>query len=612
MRLIKSIEIRYLRSIHRLSLKKLGDLTIVSGANDVGKSNILKVLNLFFNNDVDWSEMIDFNQDFSLRRLDEVRRESIKGKQFIRIDIDFICPSNYRASLPPTFRVTKIWNRGDYLPQETNNLERQEKLRKIPRSLGTARRMLSQFMNRIRFEYVPAIRDKAYFEYVLENLQETLIATQMKPDDQILKAVKALNLNLRGRSESLHKDFKRATKIEADVSLPEDPYSLFRAFSVSTKYQNLSSDKVDEQESVPLSLRGDGIQARYIASLLMFIADNSSLFYIWGFEEPENSVEYNLAINSSNDFKNIYAKVAQIFITTHSPAFLTLKGENTVSYRVFKLDNTTAIAQLHPSSDESVLNKISEDIGLFRIQEELYNQFIERRDEFLETEKEIQNLQSVLEKSQQPIVYVEGKTDEIILHSAWKKLFPNQNAIYQIKSCDPLSKTNGSAGGCTTLAKFLSTVRSDSPHIAIGIFDQDKSGKDAFSSLPNYFKSISALEGVKISQNGKAIAFLLPVPPGRETYAEYFNLCIEFYFDDDVLSKKTNNDWGLVFEQPEIETRVRTNGAPILKVEKSNLPETRRIVKGKTVFAEKIVPLLKPGEFENFRLIFDKIQSILS
>jgi hypothetical protein len=71
MQLIRSIEIAYLRSIHRLRIASLGDLTVFSGANDVGKSNILRALNLFFNNKVNWGEPIDFYQDFSRRRLEE-------------------------------------------------------------------------------------------------------------------------------------------------------------------------------------------------------------------------------------------------------------------------------------------------------------------------------------------------------------------------------------------------------------------------------------------------------------------------------------------------------------------------------------------------------------
>ncbi|MCH7663025.1 MAG: AAA family ATPase [Chloroflexi bacterium] len=85
--IIRNIEVRYLRSIHRLKINSLGDLTIYSGGNDVGKSNILKAFNLFFNNELEWRSSLYFYQDFSLRRLNEVLRESIKGKQFIRIDV---------------------------------------------------------------------------------------------------------------------------------------------------------------------------------------------------------------------------------------------------------------------------------------------------------------------------------------------------------------------------------------------------------------------------------------------------------------------------------------------------------------------------------------------
>lgn len=187
MQLLKTVEVRYLRSIHRLKLRKVGDLTILSGANDVGKSNVLKSLNLFFNNHVNWQEPIDFHHDFSLRRLDEVRRESVKGKQFIRIDVQFTRPKNYKNSLPPTFKVTKTWLRGEITPQESNDLESQQRKGNLPGTLETARRMLSQFLNRLRFEYVPAVRDRRYFEYVLRNLQETLLATQMKPDDPMFK-----------------------------------------------------------------------------------------------------------------------------------------------------------------------------------------------------------------------------------------------------------------------------------------------------------------------------------------------------------------------------------------------------------------------------------------
>lgn len=45
MKIIDSITIRYFRSVYTLNIGQCEDITIVSGRNDVGKSNILKALN---------------------------------------------------------------------------------------------------------------------------------------------------------------------------------------------------------------------------------------------------------------------------------------------------------------------------------------------------------------------------------------------------------------------------------------------------------------------------------------------------------------------------------------------------------------------------------------
>ena len=321
MQLVRSIYIRYLRSIHRLALDEIGDLTVLSGANDVGKSNVLKSLNLFFNNEVDWHTAVDHNRDFSYRRLSEVR-QSVKGKQFISVDIEFNRPSSYRGSLPATFHVRKTWLRDSPIPQAESDLERRAD--ELPSTLETARRMLSRFPNRVHFEYIPAVKDRAYYEQVLEDLQNTLLIGQVRADDEILQAVESLNTDIRQRAKALSTEFEEATGIRADVSLPTNPRSLFQAFSVITRWQGQSDGEEADEQELPLTLRGDGIQARYVPSLLNYIAESSSEFWVWGFEEPENSVEYNLAIELAELFRDSYSENAQVFITSHSPAFMSL------------------------------------------------------------------------------------------------------------------------------------------------------------------------------------------------------------------------------------------------------------------------------------------------
>ena len=86
---ISKIEIQYFRSIYREVISDLKALNIITGKNDIGKSNILKALNLFFNNETDPNIPFSFSDNFNLQRLNEVRKDSIKGKQYIQIKITF-------------------------------------------------------------------------------------------------------------------------------------------------------------------------------------------------------------------------------------------------------------------------------------------------------------------------------------------------------------------------------------------------------------------------------------------------------------------------------------------------------------------------------------------
>lgn len=228
--------------------------------------------------------------------------------------------------------------------------------------------------------------------------------------------------------------------------------------------------------------------------------------------------------------------------------------------------------------------------------------------------KEIDALANALKASNKPVIYVEGKTDRIILNNAWNKLYENKIMSFSVKDCDPLgsevAEGIGGAGGAGTLLKFISTVRSDSPHLAIAIFDRDKEGIDAYQKLPSYFRETKT-DLIKVADHKKAAALLLPIPSYKEKYAENLNLYIEFYFDETVLSKKTKDGWGLEFRYPQIEVRVRRQGNPLLEIIENTFPETREIIGGKTIFAEQIVPTLDKSEFVEFEALFSEIISLI-
>lgn len=73
---IKQIHIKNFRSIVNTSLD-VEKMNIFVGLNDVGKSNVLKALNLFFNNKTDAGVKYNFDTDYS--KLAPVRK--IKQKK---------------------------------------------------------------------------------------------------------------------------------------------------------------------------------------------------------------------------------------------------------------------------------------------------------------------------------------------------------------------------------------------------------------------------------------------------------------------------------------------------------------------------------------------------
>lgn len=86
---IKQIRIKNFRSIVDLDIN-VDKMNIFVGLNDAGKSNILKALNLFFNNETEPGCAFDFETDYS--KYAPVRKKKAKE---IEISIVFAIPVRY-------------------------------------------------------------------------------------------------------------------------------------------------------------------------------------------------------------------------------------------------------------------------------------------------------------------------------------------------------------------------------------------------------------------------------------------------------------------------------------------------------------------------------------
>lgn len=614
---IQSIRIRHFRSIMDLRIEDCKDLNIISGSNDVGKSNILRSLQLFFENAADWQRPLIFKRDFNIQRNSDAREKKVK--KIIAVMVTFNVPGSLWKSLPKQVEVTRQWDM-DENRTERDNLETLWKKGKLPATLTAARQSLSRFMNRLHFEYVPAVKDRAYYEHILEKLQSGVFEQSVEADSRLGDMAKQLAALFTEKIPGLQREFSDATKLETVIASPDVLTDFFQTLKVNTYL-----DSTEKKEQVPLLSRGDGIQARYVASVLHYVSKSKSdSQVIWGFEEPENSLEYRHTIDLARDFYEKYAENAQIFTTTHSPAFLALENkERCQLYRAYQDE-----AKQTQLACDGALEQLQNELGILRIHQELHEIYEQKMAEF-EAEREARHaLLEEIECLKMPVLLTEGKTDIPVLEVAWRKLF-DCDPPFIIRGADTSGGHGGGNGGASKLPKMIAHRHPDEKIKVIAIFDRDQAGIEGFASkdLKSDFSKWAGRDDVKAHRANTAFAMLLPVPEFR-TGREYSKkIYIEHMFRDEVLRGKygehqvslsrvkhaKNPLKGITFKDDAAKRDAEAKYKAFLEtIENSVDAVPEPTDDSKVPFAEKIVPSLPPKEFEAFRPLFETVMSILA
>lgn len=519
MKLINGIHIKYFRSLYDINFTQISDtLTVFTGANDVGKSNVLRALNLFFNNETDVEEQILFERDFSKIRRKEIK-EKIKTRQLIQITLEINSPSEYK-SLPKSFKVSRRFDRYN----EESDFIFENQILSNKKRLAAARRLI----NSIRFTYIPAIRDKDTFVHVLQDLKSHLPPLEYKE-------VTKFNQKLQNYGEELKQDFLNKINLMPILSLPETAKELFSTFDFFIK---------DDILSTSLAQRGDGVRCRFIPSIMNYIAKHSNHRHIWAIEEPENSLEFLKALELHDTLEKEYSKTAQIFVTSHSPAFVgdIAEKSNKVIYFLDKDDNGKISCEKIDRNlllDEQKIS-LSQRLGYISLQKELADCLKKKIEETQKIKQEYETLtETIRTTSQSFILFVEGETDKIILENAWKKLYSSQIMPFYINICYADTQIKA-------LLQRLE-IHNFEGKTFIGLWDFDCAYSQWDGTSKTWEnKSLNENEGLlRKKQNEPKYAMLLPVPKCKSTYAskelgDRSALSIEFLFPEDKISQYTH------------------------------------------------------------------------
>lgn len=519
-------------------------MNIFSGSNDSGKSNVLRALNLFFNNEIapgvtfdkerDFSKIVAsrFDRDLEKRKLEanertkhlnetdnnEKVRDLRRSDEIISIKI-FFNNKNRQRGLPENFWISRSYSqkndfRGEYIYQGDLN-----------------KAQTTAFLKSFRYEYVPAIKDKNFFLHLFTKLQNHLFEKGGKlQKNQFRNASNDFNSLLKSETIELFKNFLISSGVAANFHIPATLVDFFRTLSVLT------------ENDVSLFDRGDGVQARFIPEILDEISRNSQKNIIWGFEEPENSYESKNIRKLRDEFLNKYSKIYQIFITTHTMELLSINRQFTKQeqsiindkkitsstkrrdklenlsipekssavsiYRVWKKDNTSLITRFDESNNS--WEDLCDDLGIIqesRIIESLQKKISEQINEVKQSSLEVRQQKQILnelnkkynecagdlseakmkiDEFRKPILVVEDSYAEIYKIGFLKI----KNIIFTKDTLEENFDREAPfiirrAGGAGSVRGFLgmNTLDGYEDKKVVGLFDYDKEGSENFYQL---------------------------------------------------------------------------------------------------------------------------------
>jgi predicted ATPase len=310
MKFIEEIRITNFRSIRKLNTKlNTNELTIFVGKNDQGKSNILRALNLFFNNLTDYEQNFRFDNNYCFNA------ESGKGKKReIKIEL-IIQPPVERFKNAEKIKWTKIWKPDGTIKETRKHLNGKE--------LST-RNNVNQWLSKLIFRYIPAVKGEKFFSTLMGELHDVLNTTY---HDKLTTQGENFITGIQEITIDISNTLKKLLKIPNLIQVPSDFKMLF---------SNLDFGLKKNGNIYHLKQRGDGIKIRHIPIILRYMAEQEKNLAlrgyvnpdtIWGFEEPENNLEMKYAFDLAEEFLSYLGEI-QIFVTTHSPAFYALDKTN--------------------------------------------------------------------------------------------------------------------------------------------------------------------------------------------------------------------------------------------------------------------------------------------
>jgi len=476
---IRSVTIRNFRSIRSLEIDAT-DLTTIVGDNDSGKSNILRALNLFFNEQTDPGVPLEFDNDFN--------KYVVLNKQAAQIDVELTLelPEGYREVNGDYVRWKKSW-RSDGLQSSRDWVGlRSEGIRRGKERFAEVRiepkSKLPALLSRIEFEYVPAIRGADYVRRLRGRIYQVIADVA---EEGFRASSGEFERAIGGHVEPLMASLLTDMGEQASLKLPNDLSEVFEQL-----------DFLSGEKSISLESRGDGIKGRYVPHILKFMAEKKQLLFgrgtqpytfIWAYEEPENNLEFQRAKQLAEFFYELASdQLTQILLTTHSPIFFNLKDEHPDLCSTAYVSRSDTDIGTTAKSDLSTLDQLDDRMGVMSIVAPHIGAASREIDKLRSQSGQLQAQLDHHNQQLLPSIFVEGSTDHLVIERIVELAFPE----YQELVCllpPPMRAGAGYVGNMLHSWEFKArTARPEDRRRACGFLDDDEAGRRERAKIRNF------------------------------------------------------------------------------------------------------------------------------
>lgn len=473
---IRQIEIKNFRSIRSLTIET-NDLTTLVGDNDSGKSNILRALNLFFSGQTDPGKKLDFNVDYN--RFTESKRGKSKRAREIEINITFELPYNYQEKNGERVIWRKKWREvGLVDTSDFMGLFREETkrgLRWIEESLPPRTRA-PLLLSKVNYEYIPAIRGADVFLSLRGRMYGVIAETAKK---QFSDRSADFQASIKDQVRELLEDLDEQLGDKVQLALPENLTQVFEQL-----------DFLNETDGISLEQRGDGIKARYIPIILKFMLDRLSEAgggqgtvpntFIWGYEEPENNLEYRRAIELASSFSEMVEDdYVQVLLTTHSPVFYNKSKQDADTSKIAYISQKEPEEGTIAQDELSILDTLDDRMGVMPI----IAPHIEKANKQIdELKSAVNNLNEEIEAAgdgKRPAIFFEGRSDRVIFRKLIELILDTDDLPVYLPKPPPHAGANYVVNNLLAWQYRTINLPKNERYKAIGIVDDDKAGRDA-------------------------------------------------------------------------------------------------------------------------------------